>query len=216
MVSLGVATANFGKPFHERIDGMGRIIPGPPEPYFPGVSSVKFAPDSALKVFRESIAKEADIRSFQRIVQEQPGRVGVDGDERRFRDLLPGYNSLRGTVRSLGFNHNDNGQCVPPAMREPVSCVGGGSNATSSCASRQHAVGSGRAGAAGGRPDVFAGGLATVAALGQSRSCANLRSSSEAATASEFHLPSCHSTYNSGLDQTLIRRRMQNQVFTFM
>ena len=55
MVSLGVPTARFGSP----------PDPDKPEPHYPGVSANKFDALGALKVYRENLKRDADIRANQ-------------------------------------------------------------------------------------------------------------------------------------------------------
>jgi hypothetical protein len=58
MVDLGVPTAYFGPPLDTRIDKLGRIIAGPPEPWYPNVARSKFDGAGALTVYRQIITKE--------------------------------------------------------------------------------------------------------------------------------------------------------------
>ena len=57
MVSLGVPTARFGAP----------PDPDKPEPHYPGVSSKKFDALGALKVYRDNLKRDANIRANQRL-----------------------------------------------------------------------------------------------------------------------------------------------------
>ncbi|CAE7570047.1 RPL10 [Symbiodinium sp. CCMP2456] len=92
MVSLGVPTARFGMP----------PDPDKPEPHYPGVSSNKFDALGALKVYRESLKKDADIRANQ--IQLQAERPGPVHHRRRLEDLMPGLASVAEAYEHLGYS----------------------------------------------------------------------------------------------------------------
>ncbi|CAE7501812.1 RPL10 [Symbiodinium sp. CCMP2592] len=92
MVSLGVPTARFGMP----------PDPDKPEPHYPGVSSNKFDALGALKVYRENLKRDADIRANQ--IQLQAGRPGPVHHRRRLEDLMPGLASVAEAYEHLGYS----------------------------------------------------------------------------------------------------------------
>mmetsp|Transcript_43876 Transcript_43876/g.81952 ORF Transcript_43876/g.81952 Transcript_43876/m.81952 type:complete len:183 (+) Transcript_43876:39-587(+) len=91
MVSLGVPTARFGSP----------PDPEKPEPHYPGVSS-KFDALGALKVYRENLKRDADIRA--NTMQLHAGRPGPVRHRRRLEDLMPGLASVAETYEHLGYS----------------------------------------------------------------------------------------------------------------
>jgi len=97
-----VTTANFGKPFKERFNECGRLIPGPPLPHYPNVAFTKFNPSDALTVYRGFLGKEGETAWQHRQVEKQSASLDASGP-RRFRDLMPGYTSVNDTVRSMGY-----------------------------------------------------------------------------------------------------------------
>ncbi|CAE7170276.1 RPL10 [Symbiodinium necroappetens] len=104
MVSLGVPTARFGMP----------PDPDKPEPHYPGVSSNKFDALGALKVYRESLKKDADIRANQ--IQLQAGRGPVH-HRRRLEDLMPGLASVAEAYEHLGYSADPiTRRMLPPAQ----------------------------------------------------------------------------------------------------
>mmetsp|Transcript_36897 Transcript_36897/g.106429 ORF Transcript_36897/g.106429 Transcript_36897/m.106429 type:complete len:220 (-) Transcript_36897:106-765(-) len=219
MVSLGVPTVNYGKPFKDRVDSLGRLIPGPPEPYFPGISATRFTPDRALQVFRENLAKENDLRSFQHYLLERrdggprilPGgprtiiaaNLAAATEPPRKSDLLPGYSSVKSTALSLGFTVDPCGRFVAPDMHAKAAAVASGASAPGSPP---------RSAAGSGRPpsSVAPRGMAAIVpgVLGDrlSRSCTDLAAVSKASAGGAA----------SAQENGLISRRFRGQPFVFL
>lgn len=124
MVELGVQTANFGKPFHERVDGTGRVKPGPPEPRFPGISPTAFDPSGQLQAFSDILKKEKNTlckgQEAEEFIASLRGPAS-DDPAARLGDLMPGYGSLNSYYTRLGYvKHPISGNMVPPeAVDQP-------------------------------------------------------------------------------------------------
>mmetsp|Transcript_14927 Transcript_14927/g.26163 ORF Transcript_14927/g.26163 Transcript_14927/m.26163 type:complete len:242 (-) Transcript_14927:32-757(-) len=108
MVSLGVPTAVFGNP----------PDPNVPQPHYPGISSRKYDPLSALIVYREALAKERDLAANGKDNLNAKG--GPYPHVRYPVDIMPGLSSLNDTYRHLGYIKNAaTGVPEPPVVKFP-------------------------------------------------------------------------------------------------
>lgn len=108
-MELGVPTISFGKPFNERVDGCGKVIPGPPEPKFPGVPP-SFNPNKQMLCFGDNMKKEQYHLSASRVLEDKVmAAVGAEdkpGAKLPFGDILPGLESINVYVRKLGYERH--------------------------------------------------------------------------------------------------------------
>lgn len=123
-----MATISFGKPFHERVDGCGKVKPGPPEPKFPGVSPTGFDPSQQVQAYGDIMRKELYHRSKGQEVEMQV--TALQGKQlqgnllstvaARFGDIMPGYDSLNAYYDQLGYRrHPVSGKPTPHEELEP-------------------------------------------------------------------------------------------------
>eukprot|EP00928_Gymnodinium_smaydae_P080011 TRINITY_DN63818_c0_g1_i1.p1 TRINITY_DN63818_c0_g1~~TRINITY_DN63818_c0_g1_i1.p1 ORF type:complete len:239 (+),score=37.63 TRINITY_DN63818_c0_g1_i1:48-719(+) len=138
MVELGKPCISFGKPFKERFDQMGKLIPEKPAPHYPNVLATNFNPIEAIQVYRQLLGSENGIRSFHSQVQKlrEPERDWGP----RVLDMMPGRSSIGATVGSMRYSTNPlTAVREAPELPPPVFYDGSGaSNASerSAAASR--------------------------------------------------------------------------------
>lgn len=112
---------SFGKPFHERVDSLGRVRPGPPEPKYPGISPTAFDPCGQLQAYEDLLKKEKQGRCLGQEVaarMDQLRQLPPEGGAMRLGDLMPGFSSLRSYYDGLGYTvHPISGKPVPPAAK---------------------------------------------------------------------------------------------------
>eukprot|EP00440_Ansanella_granifera_P073119 gb/GFBE01079344.1/.p1 GENE.gb/GFBE01079344.1/~~gb/GFBE01079344.1/.p1 ORF type:complete len:205 (+),score=26.50 gb/GFBE01079344.1/:1-615(+) len=108
MVSLQVPTARFGAP----------PDPEKPEPHYPGIPFRSVDALGALKVYRENLKKDRDIRaSMLQLQRERPGPIL---HERRGMDMMPGLGSVTESYLHMGFTVDPiTKRMVPPEIRAP-------------------------------------------------------------------------------------------------
>eukprot|EP00933_Yihiella_yeosuensis_P082121 TRINITY_DN95888_c0_g1_i1.p1 TRINITY_DN95888_c0_g1~~TRINITY_DN95888_c0_g1_i1.p1 ORF type:complete len:354 (+),score=69.06 TRINITY_DN95888_c0_g1_i1:40-1062(+) len=99
-----------------------------PKQFFPGVSSTRFDPISAGKVWTQTIRTEKESRSAIQYL-EAGGKVGYGSKPRRKKsnvpsyrdaprvsDLMPGYSSVNAVYDSLGWDRELSGQMTAPSI----------------------------------------------------------------------------------------------------
>lgn len=96
-----MVTANFGKPFAARRDASGRLLPEPPAPHYPNVSSVKYDANDGLIVYRQLLRKEKDLASTSQKITDS--REDWRPASPHVNDLFPGYSSINSTVKGMRY-----------------------------------------------------------------------------------------------------------------
>merc|ERR1712196_214115 len=103
-VQIGVPTCRMGPP------------PEPNGPVYPGVSSKKFDPASAVKVYGDQLRKEMSSRYTAQCLGNKLQFDPRGHNDEAVGDMLPGYRSILSTYERLGFTVSPIGLSEPPKL----------------------------------------------------------------------------------------------------
>jgi len=107
MVELNVPTCRFGRP-----------DPDHPQPHYPGVSATRFDPSGALKIYKDVIHKEKQLRSLGQALRHKQQHNPLDETVAdHLGDTLPGRSSIARVYRRMGYTvMPTSGRPIPPNL----------------------------------------------------------------------------------------------------